>query len=99
MLSAGIPDPSISFYHSHVESFQARTRVATLGGRHAETWPRALLRFRVFRALLGRRLIRQITLVFPPGGSTDVAARIVAEKMRPILGRLVIIENVHYGCR
>jgi len=39
---------------------------------------------------------RSITLVvpFPPGGSTDVAARIIAEKMRPILGQPVIIENV-----
>src|ERR1700753_3973951 len=38
---------------------------------------------------------RQITIVvpFPPGGSTDVAARIMAEKMRPILGQPVIIEN------
>ena len=32
---------------------------------------------------------RQITLVvpFPPGGSTDVAARIIAEKMKPLLGQ------------
>jgi tripartite-type tricarboxylate transporter receptor subunit TctC len=39
---------------------------------------------------------RQITLIvpFPPGGSTDTAARIMAEKMRPILGQPVIIENV-----
>jgi tripartite-type tricarboxylate transporter receptor subunit TctC len=39
---------------------------------------------------------RQITLIvpFPPGGSTDVAARIMAEKMRPILGQPIIIENV-----
>jgi tripartite-type tricarboxylate transporter receptor subunit TctC len=39
---------------------------------------------------------RQITLIvpFPPGGSTDVAARIMAEKMRPILGQPVVIENV-----
>src|SRR3954453_2576376 len=38
---------------------------------------------------------RQITLVvpFPPGGSTDVAARIMAEKMRLILGQPVIVEN------
>jgi tripartite-type tricarboxylate transporter receptor subunit TctC len=38
---------------------------------------------------------RPITLVvpFPPGGSTDVAARIMAEKMRPFLGQPVIIEN------
>src|SRR5215468_10179144 len=39
---------------------------------------------------------RQITLIvpFPPGGSTDVAARIMAEKMRPILGQTIVIENV-----
>jgi tripartite-type tricarboxylate transporter receptor subunit TctC len=39
---------------------------------------------------------RQITLVvpFPPGGSTDVAARIMAERMRAPLGQPVIIENI-----
>ena len=39
---------------------------------------------------------RQITLVvpFPPGGSTDVAARILAEHMRARLGQAVVIENV-----
>jgi tripartite-type tricarboxylate transporter receptor subunit TctC len=39
---------------------------------------------------------RSITLVvpFPPGGSTDVAARILAERMRAPLGQPVIIENV-----
>jgi tripartite-type tricarboxylate transporter receptor subunit TctC len=39
---------------------------------------------------------RQITLIvpFPPGGSTDVAARIMADKMKPILGQPIIIENV-----
>jgi len=39
---------------------------------------------------------RQITLVvpFPPGGSTDIAARIMAEAMRPLLGQPVIVENV-----
>src|ERR1039458_4616990 len=39
---------------------------------------------------------RQITLVVPfqPGGSTDVAARIMAERMRAPLGQLVIIENI-----
>ena len=38
---------------------------------------------------------RQITLVvpFPPGGSTDVAARIMAERMRAPLGQPVVIEN------
>jgi tripartite-type tricarboxylate transporter receptor subunit TctC len=39
---------------------------------------------------------RQITLVvpFPPGGSTDVAARIMAERMRVPLGQTVIVENI-----
>src|SRR5262245_1111725 len=39
---------------------------------------------------------RQITLIvpFPPGGSTDTIARIVAERMRTSLGQPVIIENV-----
>jgi len=39
---------------------------------------------------------RPITLIvpFPPGGSTDTTARIMAERMRPILGQPIIIENV-----
>jgi len=38
---------------------------------------------------------RPITLVvpFPPGGSTDTAARIIAERMRAPLGQTVVIEN------
>lgn len=39
---------------------------------------------------------RPITLIvpFPPGGSTDAAARILAERMRASLGQSVVIENV-----
>lgn len=39
---------------------------------------------------------RPITLVvpFPPGGSTDAAARIMAERMRSSLGQTIVIENV-----
>src|SRR5262245_18693632 len=39
---------------------------------------------------------RTITLIvpFPPGGSTDAVARILAERMKPILGQALIIENV-----
>jgi tripartite-type tricarboxylate transporter receptor subunit TctC len=57
----------------------ALVMLAGIGGAEAQTYPS-----------------RSITLVvpFPPGGSTDVAARIIAEKMRPILGQAVIIENV-----
>ena len=55
------------------------TAVAGIAGVQAQTYPS-----------------RQVTIVvpFPPGGSTDVAARIMAEKMRPLLGQPVIIENV-----
>ena len=39
---------------------------------------------------------RSITLIvpFPPGGSTDTIARLVADRMRPFLGQPVVIENV-----
>src|SRR5437762_768031 len=39
---------------------------------------------------------RPLTLIvpFPPGGSTDAAARIMAERMRATLGQPIVIENV-----
>ena len=39
---------------------------------------------------------RPVTLIvpFPPGGSTDTAARIIGERMRGPLGQTVVIENV-----
>jgi tripartite-type tricarboxylate transporter receptor subunit TctC len=39
---------------------------------------------------------RTVTLIvpFPPGGSTDVAGRILADKMGAALGQAVIVENV-----
>src|SRR5262245_59727254 len=57
----------------------ALAMAAGLAAAHAQTYPS-----------------RQVTLIvpFPPGGSTDVAARIMAEKMRPTLGQPIIIENV-----
>jgi tripartite-type tricarboxylate transporter receptor subunit TctC len=38
---------------------------------------------------------RPITLIvpFPPGGSTDVIARVIAEGLRGVLGQPVIVEN------
>ncbi len=53
--------------------------IAMIGGAQAQTYPS-----------------RPITLIvpFPPGGSTDTTARILAERMRPILGQPIIIENV-----
>src|SRR5436190_4793665 len=40
--------------------------------------------------------IRPVTLIvpFPPGGSTDTTARIIAERMRGPLGQTVVVENV-----
>ena len=80
-------------YHGHVECQShlegwsmrkliiaiALTAFAGIAGVQAQTYPS-----------------RSITLIvpFPPGGSTDVAARIMAERMRPLLGQPVIIENV-----
>ena len=39
---------------------------------------------------------RSVTIIvpFPPGGSTDTVARIMAERMRPLLGQPLVIENV-----
>jgi len=39
---------------------------------------------------------RPVTIIspFPPGGSTDVVARIMAERMRTALGQSVVVENV-----
>src|SRR5436305_218248 len=57
----------------------ALVALAGIGGALAQTYPS-----------------RPITLVvpFPPGGSTDAAARIMAERMRSSLGQSVVIENV-----
>lgn len=55
------------------------TLFAAVAGAQAQTFPS-----------------RTITLIvpFPPGGSTDAVARIMAEKMQVVLGQPVIIENV-----
>src|ERR1044071_3430053 len=57
----------------------ALTVLAGFGGAQAQTWP-----------------VRSLTLVvpFPPGGSTDAAARIMAERMRVSLGQPIVSEKV-----
>ncbi len=53
--------------------------LALIGAAQAQTYPS-----------------RTITLIvpFPPGGSTDVAGRILADKMGTLLGQPMIVENV-----
>jgi tripartite-type tricarboxylate transporter receptor subunit TctC len=53
-----------------------------VGGAHAQRYPS-----------------RPITIIvpFPPGGSTDTVARIMAEGMQPILGQPVVLDNVIGG--
>ena len=57
----------------------ALTLLALVAPAHAQTFPS-----------------RPITLIvpFPPGGSTDVAGRIMAQRMGAFLGQPVIVENV-----
>ena len=57
----------------------ALTAFAGIAGVRAQTYPS-----------------RPVTIIvpFPPGGSTDVVARIMGERMRPLLGQPVVIENV-----
>jgi tripartite-type tricarboxylate transporter receptor subunit TctC len=52
---------------------------AAVAGAQAQTYP-----------------LRPVSIIvpFPPGGSTDLVARIMAERMRPVLGQPVIVENV-----
>jgi tripartite-type tricarboxylate transporter receptor subunit TctC len=57
----------------------ALTAMAGIAAVHAQSYPS-----------------RSVTIIvpFPPGGSTDTVARIMAERMRPLLGQALVIENV-----
>ncbi len=57
----------------------ALTLSGTIAAVHAQSYPS-----------------RPITMIspFPPGGATDIVARIMAERMRPALGQSVVVENV-----
>ena len=44
----------------------------------ADTWPSKPIR---------------LVVPYPPGGSTDVTARVIAESLRPLLGQTVVIDN------
>jgi tripartite-type tricarboxylate transporter receptor subunit TctC len=44
-------------------------------------------------AVLAQDRTMKILVGFPPGGSADVIARLIAEKMRALLGQNIIVEN------
>ena len=54
-----------------------------------------LLSLAAFPALADNWPSRPIKLVvpYPPGGSTDVTARVIAENLRPLLGQSVVVDN------
>src|SRR5258708_17091519 len=73
------------------------------GVRSSSTPPNSIMRGLLFALVLAANSAwgqtfpaKPITLIvpFPPGGSTDTAARIIGERMRMPLGQSVIIENV-----
>jgi tripartite-type tricarboxylate transporter receptor subunit TctC len=94
---------------SDISSWGAKMQNRIVAGSVAPTLPRIFTRIftiaSIALALLPLALApahadnfpsRPITLIvpFPPGGSTDVAARIMADKMGAALGQPVIVENV-----
>jgi tripartite-type tricarboxylate transporter receptor subunit TctC len=71
-----------------VQRFQDSNRIAP----RTPIWIAAIGRTAAAQTYPSRPII--LVVPFPPGGSTDVTARILAERMRMSLGQPVVIENV-----
>lgn len=61
-----------------LKSLGALPALATPGLAGAQTWPTRPLR---------------VIVPFPPGGATDLIARLIADQLGPILGQQVVVEN------
>ena len=65
----------------------------TLGGRFLKTLTGCLLALSATSAALADEPPVRLVVPFPPGGSTDIASRIIQPKLAEVLNRNVIVEN------
>lgn len=70
---------------SHMSKFRIATALLTLSGM-------ALFSAVSYAQEFPTRPVKMV-IPYPPGGATDVTGRVIADKMTPVLGQPVVIEN------